>query len=73
MDIVSLSIMAVSSKFDPTQSCPEYLDKNFTPFEGEVRFILRNQFDEVEVKDFAKDLNDHVAAIRLGISIAQEK
>ena len=78
MDIVSLSVMAVNMENDPT--LPAHMDKFFgnaetslvTPIENEVKDILGDEHDlrtKVEIVKIAKALNQHIAAIRLGMQL----
>lgn len=82
LDIVSLSVEAVNMKNDPTVTSH---DKSFfyngastelvTPIENEVSTILGEEHDlrtKVEITKIAKALNEHIAAIRLGIRMAKE-
>ena len=82
LDIVSLSIEAVNSKADPTVTSH---DNSFffngtstalvTAVENEVSSILGEEHDlrtKVEIVKIAKALNEHIAAIRLGMSLSKE-
>lgn len=76
LDIVSLSVEAVNMKTDPTVTSH---DNSFffngtstalvTPVENEVSIILNEDHDKVEI---AKALNEHIAAIRLGMRLSKE-
>jgi hypothetical protein len=82
LDIVSLSIEAVNTKADPTVTSH---DNSFffngtstalvTPVENEVNTILSEKHDlrtKVEITKIAKALNEHIAAIRLGMRLSKE-
>ena len=72
MDIVSLSIEAVNSKADPT--IPSHMENHIsffedeldTPYENEVDYIIPNNHE------LAIALNEHIAAIRLGMRLSKE-
>lgn len=83
LDIVSLSIEAVNMKADPT--VPSHTENSFflngtstalvTPVENEVSTILDIEHDlrtQDEITRIAKALNEHIAAIRLGMKIMKE-
>lgn len=81
LDIVSLSVEAVNMKTDPTT--PSHIESFFfngtstalvTPVENEVNTILgKNDLrTKVEITKIAKALNEHIAAIRLGIRLSRE-
>jgi hypothetical protein len=82
MDIVSLSIEAVNMGTDPTT--PSHTESFFfngtstalvTPVENEVSSILGEEHDlrtKVEIVKIAKALNEHIAAIRLGMRLSKE-
>ena len=82
MDIVSLSIEAVNMGTDPTViSHKEEFFFNgtstalVTPVENEVNTILGDEHDlrtKVEIVKIAKALNEHIAAIRLGMRLSRE-
>ena len=79
LDIVSLSIEAVNSKTDPTiPSRDKSLFYNgtstalITAVENEVHTILGDEHNletKVEIIKFAKILNTHIGAIRLGMRL----
>jgi hypothetical protein len=82
LDIVSLSVEAVNMKTDPTVTSH---DNSFffngtstalvTPVENEVSSILGEEHDlrtKVEIVKIAKALNEHIAAIRLGMRLSKE-
>ena len=78
MDIVSLSIEAVNSKTDPTiVSRDESFFSNgnsamlITPVENEVLNIL-NDKGRGESTEVASTLNQHLAAIRLGMRLSNQ-
>lgn len=76
LDIVSLSVEAVNMKTDPTVTSH---DNSFffngtstalvTPVENEVSTILDKEHDKIKI---AKALNEHIAAIRLGMRLSKE-
>lgn len=83
LDIVSLSVEAVNMKADPT--VPSHNENSFflngtstalvTPVENEVFTILDIEHDlrtKDEITKIAKALNEHIAAIRLGMKIMKE-
>ena len=81
LDIVSLSVEAVNMKTDPTT--PSHIESFFfngtstalvTPVENEVNTILgKNDLrTKVEITKIAKALNEHIAAIRLGMRLSKE-
>lgn len=82
LDIVSLSVEAVNMKTDPTT--PSHIESFFfngtstalvTPVENEVNTILGEKHDlrtKVEITKIAKALNEHIAAIRLGMRLSKE-
>jgi hypothetical protein len=82
LDIVSLSIEAVNSKADPTiVSHNESFFTNgtstalVTAVENEVNTILGDEHDletKVEIVKIAKALNEHIAAIRLGMRLNRQ-
>lgn len=84
LDIVSLSIEAVNSKADPTIT--SHNENSFffngtstalvTPVENEVSTILGEEHDlrtKVEIIKIAKALNEHIAAIRLGMRLRESE
>lgn len=79
MDIVSLSVLAVNKKSDPT--LPSHMDKFFgnektsfvTPVENEVLSILGDDYDKGVALEIAKALNTHIAAIRVGKELNSTK
>lgn len=81
MDIVSLSIEAVNMKADPT--VPSHTENFFyngnstalvTAVENEAHEILGQHSlkDNVEIIKISKALNQHIAAIRLGMRLNQQ-
>ena len=81
MDIVSLSVEAVNMKTDPTVT--SHKEEFFfngtstalvTPVENEVNTILgeHDLRTKVEITKIAKALNEHIAAIRLGMRLSKE-
>jgi hypothetical protein len=82
LDIVSLSIEAVNTKADPTVT--SHKEEFFfngtstalvTPVENEVNTILGDEHDletKGEIIKIAKALNEHIAAIRLGMRLSKE-
>lgn len=83
LDIVSLSVEAVNMKTDPTVTSH---DNSFffngistalvTPVENEVNTILGEKHDlrtKVEITKIAKALNEHIAAIRLGMRLRESE
>lgn len=78
LDIVSLSIEAVNMKTDPT--IPSHTENSFflngtstalvTPVENEISTILGDNPVTLEV---AKALNEHIAAIRLGMRLRESE
>ena len=81
LDIVSLSIEAVNMKADPTiVSHKENFFYNgtstalVTAVENEAHEILgqHNIKDNVEIIKISKALNQHIAAIRLGMRLNQQ-
>ena len=83
LDIVSLSVEAVNMKTDPTVTSH---DNSFffngtstalvTPIENEVSTILGEKHDlrtKVEIIKIAKALNEHIAAIRLGMRLRESE
>ena len=83
LDIVSLSVEAVNMKTDPTVTSH---DNSFffngtstalvTPVENEVKDILGDEHDlktKVEIVKIAKALNEHIAAIRLGMRLRESE
>ena len=81
LDIVSLSIEAVNMKADPT--VPSHTENFFyngtstalvTAVENEAHEILgqHNLKDNVEIIKISKALNQHIAAIRLGMRLNQQ-
>lgn len=77
IDIISLSIMAATSKSDPTEvQNNEFYGRiaTNTPYIQELLFILdeNNNERDHEIQSFAIAANEHIAAIRLGIGIAKE-
>ncbi len=72
LDIVSLSVEAVNMKTDPT--IPSHMENHIsfsedelnTPYENEVDHIIPNNHK------LAIALNEHIAAIRLGMRITKE-
>lgn len=84
LDIVSLSIEAVNMKTDPTT--PSHTENSFffngtstalvTSVENEVSSILGEEHDlktKVEIVKIAKALNEHIAAIRLGMRLRESE
>ena len=83
LDIVSLSVEAVNMKTDPTITSH---DNSFffngtstalvTPVENEVSSILGEEHDlrtKIEIVKIAKALNEHIAAIRLGMRLRESE
>ena len=82
LDIVSLSIEAVNSKADPT--VPSHTENFFynenstavvTAVENEAYEILGHQHNlenDAEIVEISKALNQHIAAIRLGMRLNQQ-
>jgi hypothetical protein len=80
LDIVSLSIEAVNMKADPT--VPSHTENFFyngtstalvTAVENEAHEILgQHNEDNVEIIKISKALNQHIAAIRLGMRLNQQ-
>ena len=81
LDIVSLSVEAVNTKTDPTVASH---DNSFffngtstalvTPVENEVSTIFGEEHNletKVEIIKIAKALNEHIAAIRLGMRLSK--
>lgn len=77
LDIISLSILAVTSEFDPTevQNNKSYgkISTN-TSYIQELLFILNEDNNERahEIQSFVISANEHIAAIRLGMKIAKK-
>ena len=77
IDIISLSIMAATSKSDPTEvQNNEFYGKitTNTPYIQELLFILDENNNETayEIQSFAIAANEHIAAIRLGMRLTRE-
>lgn len=83
LDIVSLSVEAVNMKTDPTVTSH---DNSFffngtstalvTAVENEVSTILGEEHDlktKGEIVKIAKALNEHIAAIRLGMRLRESE
>lgn len=80
LDIVSLSVEAVNMKTDPTVTSH---DNSFffngtstalvTPIENEVSTILGEDHDLRTKVEIAKALNEHIAAIRLGMRLRESE
>ena len=77
LDIISLSILAATTEFDPTK----VQDNKFygkistnTPYIQELLFILNEGNNERahEIQSFVISANEHIAAIRLGMKVAKE-
>lgn len=77
LDIISLSILAVTSEFDPTEVKD---NKSYgkistnTSYIQELLFILNEDNNERahEIQSFVISANEHIAAIRLGMKIAKK-
>lgn len=85
LDIVSLSILAVSTKTDPTVLSPKDKESFYpngnstsfvTPIENEIGHILSfdqsDDSEKEEIANIAYALNEHIAAIRLGMKLNQQ-
>lgn len=86
MDIVSLSIEAVNSKTDPTVLSPKDKESFYpngnstsfvTPIENEIGHILSfdqsDDSEKEEIANIAYALNEHIAAIRLGMRLSNQQ
>lgn len=77
IDIISLSIMAATSKSDSTEvQNNEFYGKitTNTPYIQELLFILDENNNERahEIQSFVISANEHIAAIRLGMKVVKE-
>lgn len=72
MDIISLSILAVTTESDPT--IPSHMENHISFFEDELDTPYENEVDHIIPNNhkLAIALNEHIAAIRLGMKITKE-